>query len=149
MRSNILINILRSLVWFMIVLTVGLGITFVVADTVAHTQVLNAPTPVLVQDSIGIGSHTLSGVISVPSSCDQMTVHTQQISPSSYLILFDTWREPYIQCAEQGSVREFHVIIFASSLGVSFSATLDGSPIPIAVVPALSQQTSTSTHSTY
>jgi len=136
-NANMLANFLRSLVWFILILVVGTSVTFMVAGAIIRTQ-LKPDKPVLVRDEVGAGSHTLSGTVPVQSTCDEVTVNTQKTSPTSYALLFTTWHEPYIpSCANQEVMREFHAIIFASSLGVSFTAMLDGSPIPLAVIPEI------------
>lgn len=128
-------NLLRSLVWLILILFVGLGATFLVANEMVRAN-LKPIRPVLVRDTIGVGSHTLTGTIPVSSTCDEVTVKTEQVSSTTYALMFTTWREPHVPlCIEQEVTRQFRTIVFASSLGISFTATLDGEPIPIAVIP--------------
>ena len=128
-------NFLRSLVWLVLILFIGLDATFLVANEMVRAN-LKPVRPVLVRDTIGVGSHTLSGTIPVSSTCDEVTVKTEQVSTTTYALMFTTWREPHVPlCIEREVTRQFRAIIFASSLGVSFTATLDGEPIPIAVIP--------------
>ncbi|MBI5004294.1 hypothetical protein HZC00_04325 [Candidatus Kaiserbacteria bacterium] len=127
----------RSIVWFVLILIIGLGTTLMVANEIVRAN-LKSVTPILIRDMIGVGSHTLSGTVPITSSCDEVVVYTQRISDSSYLIIFNTWREPYItSCVTQNSTRDFRAIIFAASIGVSFTATLNGESIPIAVIPEI------------
>lgn len=128
---------LRSLVWLLIILSLGLGATFLVANTIIRSQ-LKPTQPILVRDEVGTGSHTLSGSVPVQSSCDEVTVNTEKLSDTSYALVFSTWREPYISsCTSEGASREFHAIVFAPSLGVSFTAAIDGAPTPVAVIPEI------------
>ena len=127
----------RSLVWFLLILFVGLGATFIVASEIRRTQ-LKPSRPILARDTIGAGSHTLSGIVMVPSSCDEIIVNTRKTSDTSYALIVSTWREPYIPtCISREISREFRAIIFAPSIGVSFTASLDGVPVPIAVIPEI------------
>lgn len=135
----------RSLVWLVLIVAVGLGATFLVANAIIRAQ-FKPIIPILARDNVGIGSHTLSGNVPVQSTCDEVIVDTAKTSDTSYTILFSTWREPYIpSCISQEVQREFHAIIFAPSLGVSFTATLNGAPIPIAVIREIPLHAPTST----
>lgn len=127
----------RSLVWFVLILLMGLGATLIVTNEIVRAN-LKTIRPILIRDKIGAGTHILSGVVPVSSSCDEIIVYTEKISDSLYAIIFSTWREPYISpCIEREVSREFRAVIFASSLGVSFTASLNGEPVPIAVIPEI------------
>lgn len=131
----------RSLVWLVLIVAVGLAATLLVANAIIRSQ-FKPIIPILARDNVGVGSHTLSGNVPVQSTCDEVIVDTEKTSDTSYTILFSTWREPYIPtCASQEVLREFHAIIFAPSLGVSFAATLNGHPVPIAVIPEIPLRT--------
>lgn len=126
--------VVRSLVWLFLIIVMGLGATLVVANAIIRAQ-LKPQKPLIVRDSIGTGSHTLSGVVMVPSPCDEVTIETLRRSTTSYEIVFKTWREPAIvPCLLQETAREFHAVIFAPSFGVSLTASIDGVPIPTAVI---------------
>jgi hypothetical protein len=130
-------SFVRSIVWFVLILLVGFGATLIVANEVVRAN-LKPIKPILIRDKVGVGSHILSGVVPVSSSCDEVIVYTDKISDSLYAIIFTTWREPYISsCVERELSREFRAVIFAASIGVSFTATLNGEPIPIAVIPEI------------
>lgn len=129
-----IVAILRSLVWLLLILVVGLGSTSIVANAVVGAQA-KSQRVVIVRDGIGAGSHTLSGTIPVASVCDEVTVTTERMSSTTYALRFKTWREPSIpSCTLQEATREFHAVVFASSFGVSFSASINGEPIRIAVI---------------
>lgn len=127
----------RSVVWFVLILLIGFSATLIVANEIVRAN-LKPIRPILVRDKIGVGSHILSGVVPVSSTCDEVIVYTEKISDSLYAIIFTTWREPYISsCVERETSREFRAVIFAASLGVSFTATLNGEPVSIAVIPEI------------
>lgn len=128
-------QVLRSLVWLFLILFLGFGLTLIVANQIIRAQ-LKSAQPILVRDSVGPGSHTLSGVVPVQSTCDEITVNTEKTSNDSFMLVFNTWREPYVPTCVQGDVtREFHAVVFAPSFGVTFSAAVDGTPMPVAVIP--------------
>lgn len=131
-----IVAVLRSLVWLFLIIGLGLGSTFIVANAVVNAQ-MNSQRPIVMRDSLGIGSHSLSGTILLASSCDEVIVSTEQISTTSYAIRFKTWREPsVVSCDTTGtSAREFHAIVFAPSFGVEFTATINDISVPVAVIP--------------
>lgn len=132
--SLMTLAILRSLVWLFLILTVGLGSTSIVANAVVASQAKNQRV-FIVRDGIGAGSHTLSGTIPVSSSCEEVTVTTERTSSTTYALRFKTWKEPSIPtCADQEATRQFHAVVFASSYGITFGATVNGEPIRIAVI---------------
>lgn len=127
----------RSLVWFVLILFVGLGATLIVANEIVRAN-LKPIRPILIRDTVGIGSHTLAGVVPVSSTCDEVIVYTEKVSDSLHKLIFSTWREPNIStCIDREQSREFRAVVFASSIGVSFTATLNGEPVPIAVIPEI------------
>ena len=93
--------------------------------------------PVIVRDELGQGVHHLSGMVMVPSSCDQLSVRVEPRSDITFVLVFRTWREPSTDCILDETPRYFRAILFAPSTGVGFSATLDGLGFPIVVLPAL------------
>lgn len=86
---------------------------------------------VIASDIVSPGEHRISGMIMVPSQCHGLSVHVQQTTPSSYLLAFETWEEPYRDCPREEAVREFHAVTFAPSIGATFNATLDGKPFSL------------------
>jgi hypothetical protein len=129
-----ILAILRSCVWVVLILVVGLGSTALVANAVVSAQD-QSQRILIVRDRIGVGSHTLSGIISLASSCDEVAVVTDRISSTTYALRFKTWREPSIQsCIQQESARQFYAVVFASSYGVSFRASINGEPIRVSVI---------------
>jgi hypothetical protein len=130
-------SFVRSIVWFVLILLIGFAATLIVANEIVRAN-LKPIRPILIRDKISVGSHILSGVVPVSSTCDEVIVYTEKISDSLYAIIFTTWREPYISsCIEQETTREFRAVIFAASIGVSFTATLNGAPVSIAVIPEI------------
>ena len=116
---------------------------FLVVGSVAQAQASGEDLPVLIRDELGVGEHHLSGMIMVPSPCDQLSVRTQEISRSSYLLVFRTWHEPSVNCPAEETPRYFRTLLFAPSTGVEFAATLDNHTLPIIVLPTLPES---STH---
>ena len=126
--------LIRAFVWLVLILIIGLGSTFTVANEIIRSN-LRPVEPVLIRDTIGAGTHTLTGVVYVHSPCDEITVTTKQLDETSYALLINTWREPHIPSCEMTKVtRRFNAIVFAPSLGTKFSLLIDGTPFPVAVI---------------
>ncbi len=100
---------------------------------------LNATTParapIVVRDVLGTGSHFLSGIVTVSSSCDQLALKVRQSNSSEFSLIFSTWQEPSIPCVVSPTPRVFRTTVFAPSSGVHFVATLDDETLPLAVFP--------------
>jgi hypothetical protein len=76
-------------------------------------------------------------MVMVPSSCYQLSVHTDALSSVAYNLTFKTWQDPAVDCSADEVPRQFHEILFAPAAGVDFFATLDGADLPIAVIPVV------------
>ncbi len=129
--------IASRMMWFTIVAVVISYATYLVAGSIVHAQESGEHNPVLIRDELGPGVHHLSGMVMVPTPCDELSVRTETLSNSDYLLIFRTWREPSVSCKSDETPRYFRVVLFAPSAGVAFSATLDNAGFPIVVLPAL------------
>jgi hypothetical protein len=127
-------DIVRSMVWFAIVATATSYAIFAVLGNFAAASAADEG-PIPVRDLLEPGVHHLSGMVMVPSACDELTVRAQQISTTTYQLAFQTWQDPSVPCPTDPTPREFNVVAFAPSTGVEFSAALDGRQFPIAVIP--------------
>lgn len=126
------------LTWFTIVaIAVAYG-SYLVAGNIVNAQAAGRDDPVLIRDELAPNQHRLSGMVMVPSPCDQLSVTAQELSATNYALIFKTWREPSVTCDDDQTPRTFRTIVFAPAAGVYFSATLDGRSLPIAVVPYIS-----------
>jgi hypothetical protein len=90
---------------------------------------------VWVRDEIEPNAHHLAGMITVKSSCTELSAKTEELSPVLYKLKFSTWEHPNVECTRDSVQKEFHEIIFAPAVGIRFIATLDDEPLPIVVVP--------------
>ncbi len=124
------------MLWFVIVAVGVAYISYLVIGGVVNAQASSAP-PVVVRDEVGVNAHHLSGMVMVPTPCDQLSVSTETLSPTTYSLLFKTWREPSVQCAEEPTPRAFRTVLFAAAANTYFVATLDGAALPIAVIPVV------------
>ncbi|PIR82218.1 hypothetical protein COU20_03615 [Candidatus Kaiserbacteria bacterium CG10_big_fil_rev_8_21_14_0_10_59_10] len=94
-------------------------------DSLAH---------VIVRDTIEDGVHRLSGMVMVPSDCHGISVRVHQSDASEYALSISTWIDPTRVCEPEPTARAFRVVTFAPPVGTAFTATLDGSPIPLTVL---------------
>ena len=77
-------------------------------------------------------------MVMVHSSCAELSVHTTQISQTEFQLQFTTWNEPTLpSCVEEDTPRSFRALVFAPSVGITFTATLDDQPLIISVIPSV------------
>lgn len=119
--------------WFAIVATAATFAIFVVLGNFV-TYGAQSSGSVAVHDVISPGEHDLNGIIVLPLSCDELSVETQELSSTAYQLVFSTWQDPSVTCPQTPTPRTFETVVFAPSVGVSFSASLDGAPLPITIV---------------
>ncbi len=122
--------------WFAVGAVALSYVSYLVVGSVVNARAAGVYEPVLVRNVFSAGAHHLSGMVTVPSPCDQLSVRTQALSSTTYMLNFSTWREPSVDCKNDETPRAFHAILFAPPLGVQFGATLDGAGLPIVVLPA-------------
>ena len=85
-------------------------------------------------DAVSAGKHVLKGVIVIPSECHGVNIKVRQLVPTVYHLDFETWQEPYRDCAHVPVLHSFETIVFAPSLGVTFVASLDGKVLNMHVI---------------
>ena len=129
--------IFSRMLWFFVVASLVAYASYLVAGSIVSAQASGEGIPVIVRDELGRGVHHLSGMVMVPSPCDQLSVRVEPSSDATFVLLFRTWHEPSVDCAADETPRYFRAILFAPSTGVGFTATLDGIGFPIVVLPAL------------
>jgi len=129
--------ILSRTIWFFVVASLLAYATYLVAGSIVSAQASGENAPVIVRDELGKGVHHLSGMVMVPTPCDQLSVRVEPVSAVQYVLVFRTWREPSVDCTEDEVPRYFRAILFAPSTGIGFNATLDGIGFPIVVLPVL------------
>lgn len=129
-----MLGTLIRLVWFTIVASAIAYVIFLVAGSLTNTDIFSS-NPIVIRDVLGSGTHQLSGMLMVPSTCDDLSAQTQELSSTTYELVFQTWQESSVVCKNEETPREFHVVAFAPATGVQFLATLDGTGFPIVVVP--------------
>ena len=90
---------------------------------------------VVIRDEFSTGSHHLSGMVMVRETCDELKEHVEQLGASAYKIVFETWKQPAVPCAQGPVPRVFHDALSAPVENVDFIAMQDGAPLPITIVP--------------
>ena len=124
---------IRRLVWFFVISCVVAYAVFLAAGSSIQAQAIDASRIVKIRDSLNPGVHHLSGIVMVPTTCSELSVRTEQLSIDTYQIIFTTWKEPAIECITDDTARPFRAVVFAPAAGVHFVATLDDSPLDLAV----------------
>lgn len=126
---------IRHLAWFTILACAIAFVVLVFVGKLVFAQAAGEHDPILVRDELGPSSHHLSGMVAVPSSCDELQERVEALSSTTYTIVLTTWREPSVPCQGSKIPRAFRDALFAPATGVAFTAVLDGAPIPILVLP--------------
>lgn len=133
-------DMVRGMVWFAVVSTVASFAIFAVLGNFAIAGAENEG-PVVIRDVLSPGVHQFSGMIVLPLACDELSVQSEPVSSTTYMLVFQTWQDPSIACPSEPTPREFKTTVFAPSAGVVFLATLDGNGFPIEVEPDISTST--------
>lgn len=127
-------EIVRRLVWFFIVSAAIAYSVFFVVGRMLYADAKDADT-VLIRDSIEKGVHHLTGMVMVHTTCTELTVKPEAVSDSRYHLAFETWDVPTVTCEREETPRHFSAIVFAPAYGVHFTASVDGEPLSISVLP--------------
>jgi len=112
-------------------------LTFVVSNRIFNSSMASS-TPAIVRDVIQKDEHHLYGKILVPRSCDEVSYQIENPAQNQYILAFTTWEEPSVVCLNTPTERVFDTVIFAPTIGTEFSATLDKTPLQLAVYPIIS-----------
>lgn len=78
------------------------------------------------------GSFRVSGMVMVPSACDEIRLRAAEISPHQYILSFTTWKEPSRDCIPVQTPRAFQWTHFANG-STSYEVFLDGVQLPTRV----------------
>jgi len=132
---SVMLQMLHRLVWFTIVACLIAFMVLTVMGRLVFARAAGEDDPILVRDELTHGAHHLSGMVMVPSSCDELTLDVQEISSAMYEITFSTWQEPSVPCDGSRTPRAFRDVLFAPAADALFTATLDGVALPILVLP--------------
>ena len=131
-------DIARRLLWSGLATTLGRYASTLLVGSVVSAQAAAARPPVSGRDELAAGMHRLSGMVMVPSACDELSVRTEKLGDYSYGLVFKTWREPAIQCSEGEVARSFHTVLYGPATGVTITASLDGRGFAILLLPTIS-----------
>ncbi|MEY4747409.1 MAG: hypothetical protein RLZZ416_458 [Candidatus Parcubacteria bacterium] len=114
--------------------------SYLFLGNIVHTRESGALGSVMIRDELQPGVHNLFGMVSVPTPCDELIVHTEALSTSTFMLSFRTWREPAIKdCPKEETPRSFHAVVFGPAAGIEFVASLNGAGLPIVVLPYASK----------
>ena len=125
------------ILWFLVAAMAISYTIYIVAGNTLYARAAGIYEPILVRDVVGPGSHYLTGMVMVPTPCDELYVQTDAVSSTTFLLTFKTWREPSIKCKGNETPRPFHATLFGPASGINFSATVDGVSQPIVVLPTV------------
>ncbi len=122
--------------WIIVLVIAGSYFTFAMADFVFN-RTNSSTRPTVIRDIQYGDEHHLTGVILVPSTCDQIKVSPHDLGENSFHLEFTTWDEPSVKCFNAPAERFFDTVVFAATSSVRFKATLNKKEIPIAVFSSI------------
>ncbi len=128
-------DLLRRIFIYALVSTLLAYLIFMVIGATIYAQADEKVKTVWVRDEISPNTHHIAGLVTVASSCTELTEKTEQLSPVLYKLTFTTWEHPNTECLKEPVQKEFYEIVFAPAVGVHFIATIDDQPLPLIVVP--------------
>jgi hypothetical protein len=132
-------DVVFRIIWFAIVACALAYMSLIFFGYAFATKASENTHLVIVQDDLQKGSHHLSGMVMVPSTCAELTLATNKISDHAYELAFETWNVPSVACQKEEVPRAFRTTLFAPPVGVDFIASLDGKPLTILVAPVVEQ----------
>lgn len=89
---------------------------------------------VIAMDTVSAGKHELKGVIVIPSECHGVSLRVKEVVPSYFHLKFETWQEPYRDCAKEPVLHAFNTVVFGPSVGTTFFSSLDGKVLDLHVI---------------
>ena len=94
---------------------------------------------IVLRDAYKNETHYLSGMVTVPSECDVVSVHAKDMDMRTTAIVFETWEQSYRPlCNKIPTPRAVHVIAFGPER-LEFRGMFDGEFAPLTIVPATQQ----------
>lgn len=128
-----------EVVWqFLWLMTLGIAISYasyLFLGSIIMAGAAGTPPEIAAIDVIKPGEHHVSGVVLVPSQCHELSVTARKLSETAYQLVFKTWPEPARDCPRGAVTKPFETVIFAPSVGLSFSAIVDEKPVLLELLP--------------
>lgn len=137
-------EMLRRIVTFAFVSTLFAFVFLMIAGH--FTERAAARTNVIVLRDEFTGSvHRITGIVPVDYSCAELSVRAEPVEGKTYLLRFETWNGPSVECAKEETPRWIQLPVFIKEEPPHFTATLDGKVIPVSVYPYSSRHRATTT----
>jgi hypothetical protein len=128
-------GILVRIAWFAIIAAASAYITYLIFGgifEVKEKQIIS------LRDEIRGGQHTLTGIVMVPTPCNQLSSDVVELTKTVFALNLRTWHDPAVQCPEKITPRNFKVVAFAPAFGVQFVVFLDGELMQFDLIPVIS-----------
>ena len=125
--------------WRMMVITFAsvlvASASFLLFKTILIPEPDPKEDPIVVTDTVGKGTHNLTGILPVPSNCHSLSVSVREVGLFQYQLTFLTRPEPSrTDCVDETAYQTFYALVFAPALGAHFTATLDETPLDFKIV---------------
>lgn len=133
-----MMEMVRHIVWFLIVSSVIAYAVFLVVGSVIANEASASTRVVVARDVLSPGAHHLSGMVMVPSTCSTLSVRTESVDRFTHRLVFTSWEDPAAsECLVEEVPRSFRAVLFAPATGVQILGSLDGMPLTMVVIPVI------------
>lgn len=137
-------ELFRRMVWFALAGTLSVFVVLVILGQVIQRQA-SRPDVIVLRDEFSAGVHKITGIVPVSHSCAELSVRSEQTADKTYRLLFETWREPSVECREEETPRWVQTVVFTDGGPARFIASIDGTSMPISVYPYAARRNATTT----
>lgn len=136
---------LRRIVTFAFVSTLLVFVFLMIAGQFAERTAAETHS-IILRDEFTGSVHRITGIVPVAYSCAELSVRAEPVEGKTYLLRFETWNGPSVECAKEETPRWIQIPVFIKEEPPHFTATLDGKSLPISVYPYSSRHNATTTN---
>ena len=141
-----MIDALRRLFWYALSGSLFTFVALLVIGQAVETHA-SSERPVVLRDEFTHGIHRISGIVPVDITCAELSVRAEQLTGTSYRLLFETWQDPALDCVKEETPRWIKTVVFTDAEPATFIASMDGEHLPLSIQP-YAQRRASSTDTT-
>lgn len=125
------------LTFFIVFAVLVAGASHIFFGSIIFAAAQEGASAIVLKDEFKNGTHELSGIVMVPSSCHDLTVRTKDVTHTMSAVIFETWEQPFIaNCDRSPSPRSVQAVLFGAE-NLDIRAIYDGEWVPIQLVSEL------------
>ncbi len=126
-------DMISRLLWFFCAACLGSYAVFLLLGSSIHANAIDQSRVVQVRDVLKPHMHALSGMVMVQHTCDELSISTEEVTPTVHKLVFTTWQLPSVECKVEDVPRAFRAAVIAPAAGIEFIATLNDMPLTLVV----------------